>query len=356
MVTKYTPAENFDQLVSGRPANWIPFSLDVGAMPGLTNPIMNRFREETGAEDPAEYFDYDFRTFSLTAKFGGDDARTWHSEIKDGTTFDEWGIGHWAGGTEGTYERILPPLLNARTVQQIEALPSPILTQGPDVTPVTEYHRRGYPVFGYAGSIYEWSWWLRGMDKFMMDLLLQPVFAEALLQKVKAYTKKLALASGQAGIDVLCFYDDVGMQSGMQISPDLWRKYVKTAWKEVLDAVRAETPRAKTFLHSCGNIREIIPDIIDLGFDVLHPLQPECMDLKQIRRDFSKYIVICATISAQRTLPFGKPKEVRAEVRRLKSTFAPDNRCILCPSNMVQPETPWENILAFVDEARAAGA
>ena len=191
------------------------------------------------------------------------------------------------------------------------------------------------------------------MDKFMMDLLLQPAFARALLGKITAYTEKLALASAQAGIDVLCFYDDAGMQSGMQISPDLWRKFVKTAWKEVLDAVRGEYPRAKTFLHSCGNIYQIIPDIIDLGFDILHPVQPECMDLQKIKREFGKHIVICATISAQRTFPFGKPEEVRAEVRRLKNIFAPDNHCIICPSNMVQPETPWENITALADEARA---
>ena len=348
-----TPAENLEQVLSSHPAQWIPFTLDVGGMPGFTKPIMKRFRQETGAEDPAEYFDYDFRTFSLPARFGGDDPRTLHSEIEAGTTFDEWGIGHWAGGAEGTYEKTFPPLANAQTIDQIEALPSPVLVENPDVSTVAEYHKHGYPVLGYAGSIYEWSWWLRGMDKFMMDLLLRPVFAQALLAKITAYTKKLALASARAGIDVLCFYDDAGMQSGMQISPDLWRKFVKTAWKEVLDAVRGEYPRAKTFLHSCGNIYQIIPDIIDLGFDILHPVQPECMDLQKIKREFGKHIVICATISAQRTFPFGKPEEVRAEVRRLKNIFAPDNHCIICPSNMVQPETPWENITALADEARA---
>jgi len=313
---------------------------------------MKRFREETGAGDPAEYFNYDFRTFSLTSKFGGDDARSLHGQVEEGTTFDEWGIGHWAGGAEGTYEKIYPPLANVETIGQIEALPWPVLVDC-DAHCIEEYHRRGYPVFGYAGSIYEWCWWLRGMDRFMMDLVLQPAFAEALLEKVAAYTKKLALASGRAGIDVLCFYDDVGMQSGMQISPELWRRHVKSAWQGVLDAVRAEFPRAKTFLHCCGNIAEIVGDIVDLGFDILHPVQPECMDIEQTKRDFGKHIVLCSTISAQRILPFGTPREVRAEVRRLKSIFAPDNRSILCPSNMIQPETPWENVLTFIEEARA---
>ena len=112
------------------------------------------------------------------------------------------------------------------------------------------------------------------MEKFMMDLLLHPEFTEGLVQKVKAYTLKLSLASARAGIDVLCFYGDAGMQTGMQISPDLWRKYIKPSWQEILAVLRKETPNVKTFFHSCGNILQIIPDIVDLGFDILHPIQP----------------------------------------------------------------------------------
>jgi uroporphyrinogen decarboxylase len=190
------------------------------------------------------------------------------------------------------------------------------------------------------------------MENFMADLILHRKIAEAVLDKVAGYTLGLALESAGAGIDVLCFYDDVGMQRGMQISPRCWRTFMKPRWKNILERVRGRFPQAIFFLHSCGNVTEILGDIVELGFHILHPVQPECMDLASVRKRFGKNIVLCATISAQRTFPFGSSDEVRNEVKRLKRIFITDMRCILCPSNRVQPETPWENVVTFVEEAK----
>lgn len=345
--------DNLNAFLDGGSPRWIPFSLDVGANPGLTPPVMRRFVEKTGASDPAEYFDFDWRTFSLTTHFGGQDPTRYHQAVEPGTTFDEWGIGHSSSSVEATLDRSYPPLRHVETVHEVESYPSPIIDQPADISRIADYHARGYPVFGYAGSIYEWSWWLRGMEEFLAGMLLEPDLTEAICDKVTEHTRRLALASARIGIDVLCFYDDAGMQSGMQISPQLWRKYVKPRWRRVLDDVRRQFPQVRTFLHSCGKITEIVPDIVDLGFDMLHPLQPECMDFAAIRRQFGKHIALCATISAQRILPFGSPEDVRREVRRLKQVCADDRRCILCPSNLIQPETPWDNLLAFAEEASA---
>ncbi len=352
MTDTMTPNENFKALLNGSGHKWIPFTLDVGAIPGFTKPILERFKKETGAEDPAEYFDYDFRTFSLTSRYGGNLTELQERTNKPDITFDEWGIGHWAGGMEGTYEQIIPPLANAEKVSDIEALPFPIIDSSPALSPIQDYHKRGYTVFGYAGSVYEWSWFLRGMDTFMMDLLIMPDIAEAILDKIAQHTTRLALASAGAGIDVLCFYDDAGMQTGMQISPELWRKFIKPRWTGILSAVRSKFPDAKFFLHSCGKINAIIPDMIDVGFHILHPLQPECMDFDCIQREFGKDVVLCASMSVQNILPFGTRDDVRKEVRRLKASCNGIKRGIICPSNIIQPETPWENIVAFVQEGK----
>ena len=348
-------ASNLRTLLEGGRPGRLPFSLNVGSFPGLTEPVMRRFREETGAEDPDEHFDCDWRVASLTGRFGGDDPAALHGEVRPGTTFDEWGIGHWSGGAEETPDQMLPPLAAAASVADVEALPSPIVDPPaePERERVADFHRRGYLVFGYAGSVYEWSWWVRGMDKFMVDLMLGPAVAEAIVAKVAEYTTRLALASAEAGIDVLCFYDDAGMQTGLQISPELWRRFIKPAWAGILGAVRREHPDTKTFMHSCGDVRSIVPDFVELGFDILHPIQPECMDFAEVHRTFGRDIVLCATLSSQRTLPFGTPDEVRAEVRRLKAICGEERRGILCPSNCIQPETPWANILAFAEEAQA---
>jgi len=344
--------ENLRTLLQTGSGNWIPFTLDVGGVPGFTAPVLHRFEQETGSRQPDEYFDYDFRTVSLKTRFDGDDPAALHETVPAGTTFDEWGIGHWAGGATGTYEKTFPPLVHAEAVADVESFPVPIVEAGSAAETARGYRERGYPVFGYAGSIYEWSWWLRGMELFMMDLLSDVPMAEAVIGKVAKYTKSLALNSAAAGIDVLCFYDDAGMQTGMQIDPELWRRFIKPRWRDVLESVRGSHPETVFFLHSCGNIEAIIPDVIEVGFDILHQIQPECMDFRSIHERYGQEITLCATISAQRLFPFGTPDEIREWTRRLRQFCSPDNRAILCPSNMIQPETPWENILAFAEAAR----
>ena len=349
----YRPIDNLQRLLSGDRPGWIPFSLDVGAIPGLSEPIAREFRERTGATSHADHFGTDFRLFSLRADFGGDDPAALDAKVEPGTTFDEWGIGHWAGGLEGTPGRMYAPLAAAESVREVEALPSPRIESNVDTSAVAAFHAAGYPVFGYAGSIYEWSWWLRGMERFLSDLAENAALAEAVIGKVEEHTTRLALATARRGVDVLCVYDDAGTQRGMQISPAWWRRYIKPAWRRVLAAVRREFPDVRFFLHCCGKIDAIVPDVIELGFDVLHPLQPECLDFAAVYRQYGKQIVLCATTSAQRTLPFGTPDEVRREVRRLAGVVGGDRRCILMPSNVIQPETPWENVVAFAEEARA---
>lgn len=344
------PIENFRRLFDQSGPAWIPFTLDVGAMPGMSVPVLRRFREATGAEDPLDHFGCDTRPFSLRAAFGGADPAALHGELPAGTTFDEWGVGHWAGGLEGTLDRMFAPLARATTTAEVDALPEPEILPA-DTAPVEAFHAAGFAVLGYGGSIYEWSWWIRGMERFMVDLAEDRGMAEAIVRKVESYTTRLAVASARQGIDVICFYDDAGTQRGMQISPRAWQRFVKPAWQRVLAAARAVNPQARFFLHSCGRIDAIVGDVAEAGFDMLHPVQPECMDFEEVYRQWGRRIVPCATISAQRILPFGTPEDVRAEVRRL-AAIAADRRTMIMPSNVIQPETPWENVLALADEAR----
>ncbi|HVP17644.1 MAG TPA: uroporphyrinogen decarboxylase family protein [Spirochaetia bacterium] len=346
------PRENFLRLVSGKTPAWVPFTMDIGGSEGFTTAVQKRFEEETGAEDPAEYFDYDLRVVSLHRGFGGTNPRRWHPEAPASTEFDEWGIGHWAGGARDTYERMFPPLAGLDSVEAVNSFPEPIVDVGDTPEKVRALHDRGYPVIGYAGSIYEWSWWLRGMEQFMVDLLADPAYASAVIARVAGFTRRLALATAAAGIDVLSFYDDAGSQAGMQISPELWRSFVKPAWKGVLDAVRLRHPSTVFFLHSCGNIEAIVPDIVELGFHILHPIQPECMDAPALKRTWGHRIIPCATLGAQRTLSLSTAEEVRLETLRVMDVMAWDGRAIVCPSNRIQPETPWENIVAFARTAR----
>ena len=164
---------------------------------------------------------------SLARRFGGTDPRRGNPQAPADTVFDEWGIGHWAGGAEDTYEQMFAPLAGSKSVEDIRAWPEPVIEAGDSAEKVRLFHSRGYPVVGYTGSVYEWSWWLRGMEQFMMDLLAEEEVARAIVRKVSDFTLKLAMATAAAGVDVLAFYDDAGSQSGMQISPQVWRAFIK---------------------------------------------------------------------------------------------------------------------------------
>ncbi|MGA2765480.1 MAG: uroporphyrinogen decarboxylase family protein [Spirochaetia bacterium] len=352
MSSRITPRENFLALVRGERPQWVPFTLDVGASEGFTSSIQRQFEAATGSRDPAEYFDYDLRIVSLARRFGGTDPRRGNPQAPADTVFDEWGIGHWAGGAEDTYEQMFAPLAGSKSVEDIRAWPEPVIEAGDSAEKVRLFHSRGYPVVGYTGSVYEWSWWLRGMEQFMMDLLAEEEVARAIIRKVSDFTLKLAMATAAAGVDVLAFYDDAGSQSSMQISPQVWRAFIKPAWKRVLDSVRLRQPSAVFFLHSCGNIAEIVPDVVELGFHILHPVQPECMDAAGLKRAWGDRITLCATLGAQGTLSRSTPQEVRRETARVMDALASDRRAIVCPSNRIQPETPWQNVLAFAEAAR----
>jgi uroporphyrinogen decarboxylase len=190
------------------------------------------------------------------------------------------------------------------------------------------------------------------MENFLMDLVSDASLAETVIAKVRQHTTRLALATAAAGVDVLCMYDDAGMQTGLQLSPALWRRYVKPAWRHVLGTVRSQFPHVKFFLHSCGKIDAIVADIIELGFDILHPIQPECMDFEAMWTRFGSDVVLAATLSSQKLFPFGTPAEIRREVNRLAEIVGDQRRAILMPSNVIQPETPWENVVAFAEAAR----
>ena len=138
------------------------------------------------------------------------------------------------------------------------------------------------------------------VEIFGREYKIRGVADEEYIFKVAGYVEDLAIKSAAAGIDVLCFYDDVGMQTGLQISPETWRRFIKPLWRGILDKVRASYPDTLFFLHSCGNIGDIVQDIVEIGFHILHPLQPECMEFSQARGRYGNRILLCGTISAQR--------------------------------------------------------
>jgi uroporphyrinogen decarboxylase len=336
-----TALENFTLLISGKPAKWIPYTLNIGSEDGFTPALQKRFQEETGRADASEYFDFDLRTASVSRRpIPGASAGA-----------DEWGVHSWACGVEGLPESTSAPLASATDVKEIRDYPEPKLDAKAAGEAARGYRERGYPTIGFTGSIFVRACLLRGMEKFKEDLEKRPEMAAAVVEKVAGFTRRLALETAAAGVDILSFFDDAGTPRGMRISPSQWRSYIKPAWASVLQEVRRRHPGAVFFFHSCGNISEILPDIVELGFQILHPVPAE-LNPVAVKKQWGGKIVICATIGSQSTLSRATAEFVRRETSRIMDELGADRRCILCPSARILPETPFDNVLAFSAAAR----
>jgi len=352
----------------------VPWSLYFGATPSFTPPFFEKFSAQTGIEDVAEHFDFEVRIahsedseplyHTTTAHYGlgmssnGIGREFFTVELPEGVCFSPWGVGVLPWPEDPSCERIFSPLAGERTLQEIELYPVPGIDEGsiPRVSSkAREIRKRGYLSSAYCGSIYEWCHWLRGMEDFMIDLVIRPELASALIEKVATFTLTFARKHAECGVELLCFYDDYGMQDRLQIPPNLWRRFLKPWWEKIISSLRKDFPECLFFLHSCGKIEEILPDLVEVGFDVLHPLQPECHDVGEVLRQFGSRISFWGTISAQKTIPFGKRSEIEAEVKSRVQIFKDMPVFIISPSNTIGGEVPVDNVVWFIEACQKYG-
>jgi uroporphyrinogen-III decarboxylase len=183
----------------------------------------------------------------------------------------------------------------------------------------------------------------------MMDLLTAPDLAEHILDIPYRYHLTAAKKLVQMGVDMIWIGDDVGMQTGMLISPELWRKFLKPRMANFIASLKAINPRVRVAYHSDGNVSAIIPDLIEIGLDVLNPIQPACMNPAELKRKYGDRLCFWGSMDEQYTLPFGTPDQVRSEVLTRLTTLGQDGGLILGPTHHVQLDTPMENFWAMVN-------
>jgi uroporphyrinogen decarboxylase len=200
---------------------------------------------------------------------------------------------------------------------------------------------------------------LRGMDNFLVDLMTDEVFTEALLDKALGFTYGVYEAVlGQVGdlVDVVEFNDDLGTQENLMLSPELYRRYLKPLHRQLVSMIRKRAPGAKVFMHCCGAVRDIIPDLVEIGVDILNPIQPLAagMDPAALKADFGSSICFQGGIDLQKAL-IGSREDVEAEVKRRISALAPGGGYVLSTANNIGSDIPVENVLALYEYARRYG-
>ncbi len=202
-------------------------------------------------------------------------------------------------------------------------------------------------------TIFETAWALRGLDNLLIDFIENPDLAEQILQIPYDYHLAAAKKLAEIGVDMIWLGDDIGAQNSMMVSPDLWRKFLKPKMATFIAELKNISPDIKVAYHSDGVIYPIIPDLIEIGLDVLNPIQPAAMDPMKIKRKYGDKLSFWGTIDEQYTLPFGKPEEVKEEVLKRLKTIGNNGGLILSPTHHVQLDTPIENFWAMVDTIRS---
>lgn len=210
-----------------------------------------------------------------------------------------------------------------------------------------EQNRDRFVVHGIGFGLFERSWTLRGFENALMDIVLNPKFYEALLDGILELYLQIIDRLVTLPIDGVMLSDDYGDQRGVIMGADKWRRFIKPRLAMQIERIKAGGKIA--LLHCCGNISEIVPDMIEIGLDVLESVQPMAMDPYELKREYGRHITFWGGLCTQHLLPFGRPWEIRAEVERLCVEMASGGGYILAPAKPLMPEVPTENAVAVLE-------
>ena len=186
----------------------------------------------------------------------------------------------------------------------------------------------------------------------MMDLALHPDIANLVLDIPYCYHKTVTQRLVSMGVDMIWLGDDVGVQNSMLMSPKMWRQYFKPRMADLIASLRAINPLIKIAYHTDGVVYPIIPDLIEIGLDVLNPIQPQAMDPVRLKNEYGKKLSFWGSLDIQHTLPFGTPEQVKAEVITRLKTIGRGGGLLIGPTHNIQLDTPLENFWAMVDTIR----
>jgi uroporphyrinogen decarboxylase len=357
----------------------VPIVFGADGSTAMLVPAYENLKQHLGLATETRLFDRAFQYARIDeevmVRFGSD-VRTLmgpassHCASVDGpsdTFTDYWGI-TWQRPQKGYYyDMVSHPLQGARTPKDIEEYPWPVAEMILDLSGLAERARRlrqesPYAIMGIhegPSSLFEGTWYLRSLPKFMMDLAANPEVAHALLRHmtdVAKITTALFLKEVGQYIDIYRVGDDLGIQSGPMISPRMFRKLVKPYLAEYYAMIHNMTD-ARLMLHCCGSVRPIMDDLIEIGVDILHPVQVSAKDMEpgELKAQFGDRLCFCGGIDTQEVLPHGTREDVQEEVQRRIQELAPGGGYLLAAVHAIQPDVPPENVCAMFEAALAHG-
>jgi len=203
-----------------------------------------------------------------------------------------------------------------------------------------------FRVFKIGFSLYERAWTLRGMENLMMDFIINPDFVRELLGRIADFNIAQVHQALKYDIDAVYFGDDWGQQTGLQMGPDLWKKFILPELTRMYASVKQANKYV--LIHSCGKVDELFDELIAIGLDCFNPFQPEVMDVLGLMKKYKGRLAFHGGLSTQKTLPYGSVQDVKNETAQLLKAGA-NGGYIFAPAHAVEGDVPLENMLAFID-------
>jgi uroporphyrinogen decarboxylase len=279
---------------------------------------------------------------------------------------DDWGSGQ-VEVEAGTWYPGVHPMAEATTIEAIERYPWPDMDDPSRVADVRAAAARLAADNQYAILATPWllfpferAFAMQGLETFLMNLALEPAFAEALLWKIAERCKVLMghfLDALGDDVDMIKVGDDLGTEQSLLMSPAMYRRILKPIHADYIAFIKART-KAKVFFHTDGDVYDLLDDLVEIGVDILNPVQSgsgKLGNLADVKRRYGSRLAFCGAIDTQHVLPNGTPAEVRAEVHRAIATLGPGGGYLLSAVHTVMNEVPAENLLAMVDAALEFG-
>lgn len=328
-------------------------------IPALAPALQKIFHEmENTNLSLMEYYDYEHRNISIKPTKKKTDWSRYYSELPPTAQINEWGVAKVPLG-DYHFTHMLHPLQNAFSVKEIEEYPFPDLEEEYRwegiADEIKKIQDRGYATMSGPGSLFEEICALRGHEAGLEDLATGNEVIIALIDKVAETVSYCARRLALAGIDILVFGDDIAMQDRMIMSPAMWREWIKPHFADAIQTAKEAKPDILIFYHSDGYIKPVIPELIEIGVDILNPVQPECMDPEEIKRKYGDKLSFWGTVGTQTTMPFGTPEEVKNIVKRRIEVVGKGGGLLIAPTHLLEPEVPWENVVAFIEAVREFG-
>jgi uroporphyrinogen decarboxylase len=272
------------------------------------------------------------------------------TDKEKGIQYDVWGVGWDLTLTEGFHIRH-HPLIGSQDLKEY-IFPNPEEKLVSSVATVDPEEKINYfMLFDQGFTLFERSWLLRGYENVLTDFYYREKEINYLLDGITEFNIEMAKKVIKTGnIDGVYTGDDFGTQRGLVMSPETWRKFFKDRYKKLWEVYKAEG--LPVFHHSCGNLAGIIPDLIEIGLDVLSPIQPEAMDPVWLSERFGRQLTFFGGISTQKTLPFGTPEDVRREITDRIAVLGKYQGYIISPSHEVTSDCTDENFQMLLSTLR----